>query len=414
MCALSLAKEEVFWFFRHTTTAPPKPVAKKFVEEDFKDNRISDLIYLIDSISTIIKNNRKSIYFILFIFLLIFFLVVQQYYLEYLRGADLTKLNELCDGNFMSLVGTGPGQICRSIIDEISTANESSNFKLVRLNWFRVEGALASVQSNVPMSRVKEVVDRFNLVMHHTRFVDDIDGLLFRNASLKNLYFFKDELYTTFDKAIKDGPIQPLHALAFVKLCAEFPANVTMFNAEERELIGRDSVTIAEKLIGDISNRIIALVYEVAKQYILYDSQLADVNAAYALLLKKKDYKPPKDFVNPETPGSESDFKRRPQLDRLRLYERNAWQLCSVLNEVESISVFDHKFTPREYLRDKLAENLRKFMRNAIAMEIKDDKHNSEKVLQRPSIFERQVSTYLAAIRLVDNFGNSLFPETKI
>jgi hypothetical protein len=97
-------------------------------------------------------------------------------------------------------------------------------------------------------------------------------------------------------------------------------------------------------------------------------------------------------------------------LPRLRLYERNAWQLCSVLNEVEHLNIFDHKFTPREYLREKLGDNIRKFMRNAIAMEIKDDKHNMEKILQRPSIFERQVSTYLSAIRLVENFGNTHSP----
>jgi hypothetical protein len=124
------------------------------------------------------------------------------------------------------------------------------------------------------MSRIKEVADRFNLVMHHSRFVDDIDGLLYRNGSLKNLYFWRESLYDVFDRAIKDGPIQPLHALSFVKLAGEFPVNVTMFNAEERENIGKDAVTFAEKLINEISNRIIALLYEVAKQYIMFDSQV--------------------------------------------------------------------------------------------------------------------------------------------
>jgi hypothetical protein len=57
-------------------------------------------------------------------------IVVQQYYVEYLRGADLTKLNELCDSGFMTVIGSGPGQICRSIIDEVATASENSNFKV--------------------------------------------------------------------------------------------------------------------------------------------------------------------------------------------------------------------------------------------------------------------------------------------
>lgn len=103
-----------------------------------------------------------------------------------------------------------------------------------------------------------------------------------------------------------------------------------------------------DKLIQEICARIIALLNEVAKQHILFDGQLDEVNAAYPLLLKQKDFKPPKDFVPPAIAGIESEYRRRPQLDRLRLYERNAWQLCTALNEFHSIVIFDHQFTPRE------------------------------------------------------------------
>jgi hypothetical protein len=56
--------------------------------------------------------------------------VIQQYYVEYLRGADSTKLAELMDNNFLTLVGTGPAQICRSIVEELSQATPDYNFKV--------------------------------------------------------------------------------------------------------------------------------------------------------------------------------------------------------------------------------------------------------------------------------------------
>ncbi len=208
-----------------------------------------------------------------------------------------------------------------------------------------------------------------------------------------------------FDRAIKDGPNQPLHALSFVNVVAEWPANVTTYNAEEREEVGRDCVAPAEKLFSDTSSRIAALLGEIAKQAIGFENQVADINAAYPLLQKRKDYKPSKDFVPPETPGIESEYKRRPTLDKLRLYERNAWQLCNILHDVESLIIFDHRLTPREFLRDVLAESLRKFLRAAVAVEVKDDKGHTERILQRPSVLEKHINIYTSVLKLAENHG---------
>src|SRR5690554_5903515 len=100
-------------------------------------------------------------------------------------------------------------------------------------------------------------------------------------------------------------------------------------------------------MLEEMTSRLGGLVNEVAKQYISFDNQLQDMNAAYALL-KSRDLKPSKDFVAPATPGLESNYRKRPQLDRLRLYERNAWQLCTAFNELESLPIYDQLFTPRE------------------------------------------------------------------
>eukprot|EP01114_Cavostelium_apophysatum_P008095 TRINITY_DN2037_c0_g1_i3.p1 TRINITY_DN2037_c0_g1~~TRINITY_DN2037_c0_g1_i3.p1 ORF type:complete len:968 (+),score=390.05 TRINITY_DN2037_c0_g1_i3:690-3593(+) len=390
LCALSMAKEEVFWYFCHLKNGMLKGT-KKAEEEQNRDNRISELLFLIDKMTDLINKNRN---------------IIQQYYMEYLKGADRKKLAELCDGNFSSQVGNGVAQICRSIIEELNGIQNGGryDFKALRLNWLRAEAALSSVQSPVHMMKVKAVVDRINLTVNHTRFVDDIDNLLNQHVSLKGLWFYKDLLQECLTKAIGDGPNQPLHAITFVKLLADAPTNATQYAPDERDEIGRQAVDMADKMIEEITKRTVDLIGEVAKQSIVFDGQLAEINAAYPLLLKRKDYKPPKDFVPPAVPGSESEYRRRPALDRLRLFERNTWQLCNALNEVDTILVYDSVFAPREFLRDKLVESFRAQIRGSVIVEVHDDKHRViERNIQRPSIIERQIETYMNVLQLVEN-----------
>jgi hypothetical protein len=68
----------------------------------------------------------------------------------------------------------------------------------LRLNWFRVECQLSSLQSSLALSKVKDVVDRFNLVVQHTRYVDDLDELLDRVASLKQLWYWREPLFEVY------------------------------------------------------------------------------------------------------------------------------------------------------------------------------------------------------------------------
>lgn len=57
--------------------------------------------------------------------------------------------------------------------------------------------------------------------------MDDIDGLLDEYASLNELWYWKDSVLDAYTASIKDGPNQPLHAMAFLKLLSEFPSNGT-------------------------------------------------------------------------------------------------------------------------------------------------------------------------------------------
>jgi hypothetical protein len=81
---------------------------------------------------------------------------------------------------------------------------------------------------------------------------------------------------------IKDGPNQPLHAMSFLELLGEFPLNGGTNNSEERQEIGSQAVNIADKLLVELTTRVIALLNEVRKEYIEFDMQVCSSGCAVA------------------------------------------------------------------------------------------------------------------------------------
>ena len=57
--ALGAAKAEVFWYFRHYGSQPPK-TKTKFVLEAFRDKNISELIYLSTQLIQQIREHQRS------------------------------------------------------------------------------------------------------------------------------------------------------------------------------------------------------------------------------------------------------------------------------------------------------------------------------------------------------------------
>jgi len=300
LSALSLAKDEVFWFYRHTNA---RQTTKKYVPADFQDNKMPELLSLILQVTELIFKHKK---------------LVQSYYLEYLKGADYQTARQAVSSEFTGAVG-GVANAVESLLNElasINTSNTEQSFKVFRLNWFRIESVIScSPASNLP--KVRDVLSKFSYIITHTKNVDSIDSLVDEYGSLKALYYFRDTVMQTFTQSIADVvQNQPVHAMAFMKLAASFADNVTAFLPEEREVVGNESATMATQILDKVTTTIVSNLQEIIRHYTSFDNQILDVNAAYPLLQKQKDYKPEKNFVPPATPGSESVHKNRNGLEK--------------------------------------------------------------------------------------------------
>lgn len=122
-----------------------------------------------------------------------------------------------------------------------------------------------------------------------------------------------------------------------------------------------------------------------------------------------------KDLAAPVTPGSESAWSNVfGELEKLRRFEKNCWQLCSALNEIETLVVFDHVIAPREYLRDKLKRIMRDYIRSSVQQEVTDEKtKTTSKQFQRPTLVEKKIRVYVTVLKLVQQYSKFLEKKRK-
>ncbi|KAF2077623.1 hypothetical protein CYY_001086 [Polysphondylium violaceum] len=395
LAALSLAKEEIFWYFRHTDVIPPEKVKKFYNKQnDIKEKRISSLLYLIDHLVNLVHTHKK---------------MIQNYYLEYIAGADILGLNKVITPHILQIAGPIVSATLNTITSELKNLNPGQTdyqFDNLRANWLRLGYLLASSSCSLKESESKQITSRLNLIYIHSKNVDSLNQLLDEYGNLTQLWYHREPLLNVFDSSIMEGADQPTHCMIFLKLLAQFPSVVTQYNPEEKELVGKECVDLANSCLTKITNRIVQILSStVVSTFLSNDAQLADVNAAFPLLQKRKDWKPPKDFVPPVEPGTETQFRNRVNLEQLRAYEKNAFQLCTALNELMDIVIFDHVFVPREFLREKLGQSLKQFMRQAILPpQQPNSSTNIDTTITRPSVFESQLCVFLGVMTLVENY----------
>ncbi|EGG24359.1 component of SCAR regulatory complex [Cavenderia fasciculata] len=391
LAALSMAKDEIFWYFRHHESTPPEKVKKYYNKQnDIRDKRISSLLYFIDKLIGLVYQNKQ---------------IIQNYYVEYIIGADLLGLTKILTPHVLQTAGTTVTQTINTIVSELKQIQGGMidyNFSALRDNWMRLEYLLYSSSCSLKESDSQHISSRLNLVFIHSLNVDSIDQQLEEYSQLAGLWSFKDGLLTAFDQAIMEGADQPTQAMIFLRLLSQFPNTVpTQFFPEEKEFIGKECADLANGALNKIANRIVQILSSaVIQQFQANENQLADVNAAFPLLQKRKDWRPPKDFVTPVEPGSESHFKGRANLEQLRMYQKNAFQLCTALNEFMEISVHDHVFVPREFLRERMTATLKQYMRQTALPTSPAD----PTTLIRPSSYETQLHVFLGVLQMVENY----------
>jgi NCK-associated protein 1 len=392
LSALSYAKEEILWVFRHRDKIPKYKYGKP---EDFNDNRISELIYDLVQFQILLREKKQ---------------IIRQYWLEYLKGADRNRLRELADDKFKESCGQTMWNAVQLVLDTLSNIDPKNdidkNFQELRSAWYKTEIVISSTGSKVPPATLSKVVEKINFIMLHTQYVDSLDELISRACSLRELWYFKKDFMEIFERAIADGPNQPTHAMAFIILLSQFPENATPYDPRERDRIGESCVAMAQRMLGKMAERIRDLLNQVASQYIVFDNYSAEQNGIFGLLEKKEGFKPDKRWQPPPKPGSESVIGLRERHKNLRLYERNLWQLLCTFNEVQQITIYNTTFTPREFVVELIEVAIKDFLSKVLLVppERQTNPKASETILQPPTVIVRQLHIYWSVLKGIENY----------
>lgn len=390
MHALTMARDEILWFFRHKTSQPPQGITKKYYfEDEYRDPHLIVLLDRMMHLKRLVRANKR---------------VIQTYYLEFLHGQDCKRIKELVASNTASM---SPGKVemdsLTSIIQELEAIDVRAfmqgsaeyDFRTLRLNWYRVESSMSLTTAPVSIVMARDLSLKFHMIIWHSRNVDEIDKMLDEFTSLSSLYFYKTALFPELD-IILTTCRHPSALAAVFDLLNELPLSANQYNPQDRPLIGEECVQYADRFLKTMADRIGIYLMMCADEYVKFDHQ-TDYSAAAWNMLTSNQIKVAGDV--PVTPGSESLYKNKIGLVPVKLSLSRVWALCILMQKNESVVVFDTKFYPREYLRDKLNIIYRMMIRKCLDVEV-----NKEIWVHKPSHIERELHSYRNLLMSLENF----------
>jgi NCK-associated protein 1 len=367
----AMARYELHWLLMHSTVAPPNDY-KRYKPDDIKDRRWGvQLLSYGWQIASLVRKYQKPI---------------TDYYEQFCAGADMDSLAKV------QLDGAAQAEI-----DAMRTAIAAGEYRVAYDSWRR--GQVAALAST---ARRPDDVLRATKVARHALIADALTDEVMTHASPAIVWWWNDAFFELFEGCVNSTEGESAsHALDFVKVLADVPGLATPFFSKERDRLGKEAVNAANKALIKITKRVCFLLHDVAMTHMRLDHMLADINAVHNVFRKvNRDWKEPKDYVPQPLPGDESKYGARGQGEaaKLRQLQRSCFQLCAAINEQSVIAVYNHAFSPREYLREKLNVQLVNFMRTCVAA---DDKAGT---IQRPTVLERRIGIYSASLQEVEHY----------
>jgi len=385
VAALAMAREEIFWYFRHIV-AGPALVPKK---EHWKDTRITELIYYQRTLEDTIFMQSENI---------------SRFYAQMLVAADMAAAAEAA--RELGAVGGDAAAIANEMAGILASYNGDpdsvfdNNFELAE-QFHNLYDALDFAMSCVPDSaKYIQPLVTMHAISRHAEYVYALDFVLDNNSSLLNLWYFNDVVHEAFNAHLSGERLQvgSPYCAPYMLLLSDFPRTTNEYWPEEREYIGKKCVEEAAKYCDDIAQRVreqVKIILTYAQSHV---KQYSDLHALSLYQCSLTTFKPPKDFKPPAKPGSESAYENRSNLRKLRFAMRDMSQIVHSMSLLDSVIVFDHRFVPLEYIR----EVIQKVIRNWFRLMLRPNKNGS---LRRPSDIARRYDVVLFSLSTLEHYA---------
>uniref|UniRef100_A0AAX7TE15 Nck-associated protein 1 n=1 Tax=Astatotilapia calliptera TaxID=8154 RepID=A0AAX7TE15_ASTCA len=364
--ALSFARDEIIWLLRHADNIQKKST------DDFIDKHIAELIFYMEELRAHVRKYGP---------------VMQRYYVQYLSGFDAVVLNELvqCD-------------LCVSVED-----GEVFDFRGMRLDWFRLQAYTSVSKASLGLADHKELGKMMNTIIFHTKMVDSLVEMLVETSDLSIFCFYSRAFEKMFQQCL-ELPSQSRHSVCFPLLCTHFMSCTHELCPEEvnTHMHTKTHLSLCNMFLDEMAKQARNLITDICTEQCTLSDQLLPKHCAktisQAVNKKSKKATGKKGEPEREKPGVESMRKNRLLVTNLDKLHTALSELCFSINYVPNLIVWEHTFTPREYLTSHLEI---RFTKSIVGMTMYNQ---ATQEIAKPSELLTSVRAYMTVLQSIENY----------
>nr|WEL12754.1 NCK-associated protein 1 [Halisarca dujardinii] len=398
LTALSMARDELHWLYRHANS--PAPKKQKINPADFTDSTVPELLFQVIEVRNLVLRHRR---------------IVQTYYRKYMGNYHGAYLRDLAQQ--IPMAPEFESVLMSSFVDTLmrlggkeGEAMKEFDFQPLRLDWLRMQTYISAPKSPMKITEHLRFALAMNTITTHSSFVDDIDRVLKEHVDMSFMCFYSKTLEAEFARCIAADDTQLRYVVSIAAVCPDFLLACSPHAPEERLGIGEKAINLIHQFLDTVAKEAQGLTRRLCTDRIALSSQLIPVRGVphylktYPEKVKVKvDKKNPPQVVQS---GLESQRKNREEQSQQDQVVVKLSNLSWSVNHYPTLSCWEHVFRPREYIITYVNE----LFANMIVELVKYNEDSD--VIARPSEVLHKLKAFVVSIRSVEAYVNiDLTPE---
>uniref|UniRef100_A0A8C1C8F9 Nck-associated protein 1 n=2 Tax=Cyprinus carpio TaxID=7962 RepID=A0A8C1C8F9_CYPCA len=356
--ALSFARDEIIWLLRHADNIQKKST------DDFIDKHIAELIFYMEELRAHVRKYGP---------------VMQRYYVQYLSGFDAVVLNELVQN--LSVCPEDESIIMSSFVNTMTSLSAYTSVS----------------KASLGLADHRELGKMMNTIIFHTKMADSLVEMLVETSDLSIFCFYSRAFEKMFQQCL-ELPSQSRYSISFPLLCTHFMSCTHELCPEE---VNR-SLSLCNMFLDEMAKQARNLITDICTEQCTLSDQLLPKHCAktisQAVNKKSKKQTGKKGEPEREKPGVESMRKNRLLVTNLDKLHTALSELCFSINYVPNMMVWEHTFTPREYLTSHLEI---RFTKSIVGMTMYNQ---ATQEIAKPSELLTSVRAYMTVLQSIENY----------
>lgn len=366
---LHVSRNEIMWYLNEIIVPPnkdwPPPDWTKSKQERIEWEReyVAEVLFCHDKLSQMLAENQANI---------------AVYWAAMMKEVYVPELQAILAKDGAAITDPRVKAIIDAAQADLKGATPQTDFFPMRLNWQRVV-AFWSAPSSAPCSidtpAAQRLIAKMQRVTAHSEYVDSMARLLEGVAMTEAFWFRKaySELFSVSLNYLAPG-VAPRRAIAFVRHVSSFPNAVLPCFQAERAEVGKESADMAQKMLQKVAQTAHVLISNIFKEFNKVYNQTKPENAV----------------------GERGEVNYGEASVELQKLQQYLAQLGAAVAETRTVVVHDRTFYPREFLRRKLASELRSSIWQCACFDSELER------MERPTVIKEYIVRYARALSMLE------------